>query len=269
MDPTPPQPPAQPDPEGIPAPTPVPATEPISPPATPPPAPAPDPPTPGPVAPPIPPQEPLIYPSPNQPEPTPEPTLTPEKSWLKTILLGVVNWLLIPLAIVLILHNFVFQAFHVIGSSMVPTLHDTDYLIVSKVGASQSALLRGFGRSQPYIPKRDQIIVFHYPQDPSLVFVKRVLGLPGERVVVHNGHVTIYNQAHPEGFDPDSGTNRADTATLGEIDEIVPGANVFVVGDNRTPNGSYDSREWGTLPYRYIIGEAVFRLLPIDQIKIL
>lgn len=191
------------------------------------------------------------------------------QNWVKTLLFGFINWAVIPLAIVLILHNFVFQAFHVIGSSMVPTLHETDYLIVTKVGSTESEIERAFGKSALYIPKRYEIIVFHYPKDPTLVFVKRVIGLPGERVVVSGGVVSVYNKQFPNGFNPDTGTIRTQYPTLGDIDEIVPIDSIFVLGDNRTPNGSYDSRDWGTLPSSYIIGNAVIRLLPVDKAGIL
>lgn len=193
----------------------------------------------------------------------------PPTNWVKTILLGIVNWLVIPVVIVLILHNFVFQAFHVIGTSMVPTLHDTDYLIISKIGASEAAAGKAFGKSGAYIPKRYEIIVFHYPKDPTLVFIKRVIGLPGERVVVQDGTVTVYNATHPDGFNPDTGTKRTQYPTLGTIDEVVPADSVFVLGDNRTPNGSYDSRDWGMLPSSYIIGDAIIRLLPVGNAGVL
>lgn len=222
----------------------------------------------GPAAPPA---TPTVGPAPaSSPPPVPEAPQTESpksgvRSFLSSAALGIINWVVIPVAIVLILHNFVFQAFHVVGTSMVPTLHETDYLIVSKVGATDSSLARLVGRNSPYIPKRDEIIVFHYPKDPTLIFIKRVIGLPGERVVVSGGHVTIYNSTHPQGFNPDAGTVRTQYPTLGDIDEVIPQGEIFVLGDNRTPNGSYDSRDWGTLPYHYIIGEATLRLLPVNQ----
>ncbi len=212
--------------------------------------------------------EPLVY-----PQTDPEHTATPpdsdkenKRSWLKSISLGVLNWLVIPGLIVLFLHLFVFQAFHVIGSSMANTMHDNDYLIISKIGATQSQVARFFKKDSPYIPKRQQVIVFHYPQDPSLVFIKRVIGIPGDRVVVRDGKITVYNKEHPDGYNPDKDTNRTVYPTEGEVDEVVPPGNVFVVGDNRSPNGSYDSREWGLLPSRYIIGDTVLRLIPVNQI---
>jgi len=182
---------------------------------------------------------------------------------MKTIFWGIINWAVAPLLIVFILHNFVFQAYHVDGSSMTPTLHTADYMIVSKV---ENTLARLTGKS--YIPRRHQVVVFNYPQDPSLIFIKRVTALAGERVVVKNGTITVYNSEHPEGFSPDDDTfERSATYTEGDVDEVVPEGSIFVVGDNRLPSGSYDSREWGMLPSKDIIGNAVIRLLPLDGFR--
>jgi signal peptidase I len=185
------------------------------------------------------------------------------------ILSGIFSWIIFPVAVVLILHNFVFQAYHVLGTSMVPTLHDTDYLIISKVGYTQALLERSLGRNDPYLPARGQIIVFHYPKDPTKIFVKRVIGEPGDHVVIRNGTVTVFNSAHPNGLSPDTSYEPADSQTLIDTDVTVQPDSLFVMGDNRTPGGSYDSREWGQLPSSYIIGNAVLRLLPLDQVKIL
>ncbi|MFI5240505.1 MAG: signal peptidase I [Candidatus Saccharimonadia bacterium] len=185
-------------------------------------------------------------------------------SRLSGVFFALLNWIVIPLIIVFILHNFVFQAFHVVGSSMNPTLHDADYIIVSKLGKTISS-----AEHKDYIPTRYDIVVFHYPKDPSLIFVKRVIGLPGEHVVVKNGQVTVYNAANPNGLNPDVETyQRAANTTLGNFDDTVPQGDIFVLGDNRTPNGSFDSRDWGFLPSSYIIGNAVVRLLPLDQFRL-
>ena len=186
-----------------------------------------------------------------------------------TIFGAVFSWVIFPIAVVLILHNFVFQAYHVIGTSMVPNLGDADYLIVSKVGNTQAAIQRIFGQDVQYIPPRGQIVVFHFPKDTSRVFVKRVIGVPGDRVVVKNGVVTVYNAENKNGFNPDKEYETKETVTLIDTDEVVQPGHVFVMGDNRAPNGSYDSREWGELPSSYIIGNAVLRLLPLDQAKTL
>lgn len=167
---------------------------------------------------------------------------------------------------VLILHFFVFQAFKVVGHSMDPTLSDDDYLIISKLDLTGGRIKSLFG-SGSYVPGRGEIIVFRFPRDQSLVFVKRVIGLPGDHVVVKDGQIRIYNQTHPQGFNPDSDHKTSGSVTSGSVDEVVPKGSVFVVGDNRTPNGSYDSRDWGLLSTNNIIGEAVFRLLPVNSPK--
>jgi signal peptidase I len=210
--------------------------------------------------------------TPRQPNPTEpeEPSALSNIAGGFTSVLGAIfSWVIFPVAVVLILHNFVFQAYHVLGTSMVPSLHETDYLIISKLGYTQALVERVFGQNKSYIPARGQIIVFRYPKDPSKVFVKRVVGLPGDHVVIKGGAVTVYSKDKPAGFNPDTNYEKADTATMIDTDEVVQANNVFVMGDNRTPGGSYDSREWGDLPSSYIIGNAVLRLLPLDQVKVL
>jgi signal peptidase I len=196
-------------------------------------------------------------------------TLQKAGSNFMAVLGSVFSWILFPLAVVLILHFFIFQAYHVIGTSMNPTLQQTDYLIVSKVGYTQAIIEHLFHRSTVYLPKRGQIIVFHYPKDPSEVFVKRVIAEPGDHLVIKNGTVTLFTKDKPGGYNPDSSYEPAGTTTLIDTDEIIQPGNIFVMGDNRTPGGSYDSRDWGELPSSYIIGNAVLRLLPLDAVKIL
>jgi len=205
---------------------------------------------------------------PEESAPEPKDTLGDVANGFKAVLGAIFSWIIFPVAVVLILHNFVFQAYHVVGTSMVPTLHETDYLIISKVGNTASLIQRTFGSNTQYIPPRGQVIVFHFPKNPTQIFVKRVIGEPGDRVVVKGGNVTVYNKDNPDGFNPDTKYEKSDTVTLEDTDEIVQPGNIFVLGDNRTPNGSYDSREWGQLPSSYIIGNAVLRLLPLDQVRI-
>jgi signal peptidase I len=214
--------------------------------------------------------------NPETPEvPAPEPqanqtsTLQLAANRFSDIFGSIFSWFIFPIIIVVILHFFVFQAFHVVGTSMVNTLHDTDYLIISKLGDTGAQIGRAFGhKDDVYIPSRAQVVVFHFPLDPSKVFVKRVIGLPGDRVVVKSGKVTVYNSANPNGFNPDSKYEQVGTVTLIDTDVTVQPGNVFVMGDNRTDGGSYDSRQWGLLPSSYIIGDVVLRLLPLDQVKI-
>lgn len=182
---------------------------------------------------------------------------------------GIFNWLIVPFAIVLVLHFFVFQAFHVVGHSMIPTLQQSDYLIISKVDASLARLSRVWGKSGNYVPNRGEIIVFRYPGNPQQIFVKRVVGLPGDRVNVKGGKVTVFNSTHPDGLSPDATHQVSDPISLGDVDETVQAGKVFVMGDNRSPGGSFDSRDWGELPSDNIIGKALLRLLPFDKFKVL
>lgn len=199
---------------------------------------------------------------------TPTPA-EPESSLFERIVSHwLVSWVLIPVALIFLLHNFVFSAYHVVGSSMVPNLQDSDYLIISKVGKTGSNLI-----GRPYTGGRGEILVFHYPKQPEFDFVKRVVGLPGDRVVVKDGKITVYNQDNPNGFDPDKDLKLSGTYTQAgpddqPIDITVPKGNIFVVGDNRTPNGSTDSREWGLLPSSDIVGNVVLRLFPFNSVKL-
>lgn len=209
---------------------------------------------------------------PDQPPYTPtEPVVSevPEPGW-KTALgvaRAVFSWAVLPIAIVLLLHTFVFQAFRVVGHSMVPTLQEGDYLIISKLAATLERSRLGGDRSGHYLPDRGDVVIFKYPQNPELIFVKRVIGIPGDRVVIKGGQVRVYNANRPRGFNPDQTYDLGEVFTTGEADEVVPQGRVFVVGDNRSPNGSFDSREWGFLPSEYLIGKVVMRLLPLDQLR--
>lgn len=185
-----------------------------------------------------------------------------EPGILRVVLGGMFSWLVVPIVLILFLHFFVFQAYRVLGSSMYPTLHDKDYLVISKVTHTFDLV-----RHKKYIPAREQVIVFHYPRQPNLIFVKRVIGLPGERVQIQNGQVRVFNKEHPNGFDPNTGYEQENTATLIDTDVTVPPDNIFVLGDNRTPGGSSDSRDWGFLPADNIIGNAVLRLWPVDSVR--
>ncbi len=236
---------------------------------TPPAGPTPPPPSPAPQTPSQPPANPTAQPAPSD-DPDTGSALSGIASGFGAVLGAIFSWIIFPIAVVLILHNFVFQAYHVLGTSMQPTLHNADYLIVSKVGYTEALIARDvFHRNDPYLAARGEIIVFHYPKDPTKIFVKRVIGLPGDHIVIKNGTVTVYNKEHPDGYNPDAGFEPAGTQTLIDTDEVVQPDNLFVMGDNRTPGGSFDSREWGELPSSYIIGNAVLRLLPLDQVKIL
>lgn len=183
------------------------------------------------------------------------------RSVISTILIlalaPIIAWLMI---------TFVFQSYEVDGPSMEQTLHDKDRLIVLKTGKTFAEI-----SNKHYIPKRYEVIIFvkhglaelGTSQDKQLI--KRVIGLPGERVVVKDGKITVFNKEHPNGFDPDNGKKYAETIsfTNGTVDLTVPEGQVFVCGDNR--GNSLDSRSFGAVESKDIVGKLVFRLFPINK----
>lgn len=196
---------------------------------------------------------------------TPNTSLEPPKKPKKEGgLLSFIGTLVAAFVLVQVINLFLFQSYKVFGSSMFPTLHDGDRLIISKVGKT-SARLRG----QDYVPKRGDIIVFVDPQRSDLQLIKRVIGLPGERVVVKDGKLTVYNKENPNGFNPDDADYGKDLPrTSGANDVTVPAKHIFVSGDNREGSNSLDSRnELGTVPEELIVGTLQVRIWPFDGAK--
>lgn len=162
------------------------------------------------------------------------------------------------------INQFVFQSYQVYGRSMVPTLEESDRLIISKVGKNW-ANISGSG----FMPERDEIIIFVNPRNDRVQLVKRVIGLPGERVEVKDGLITVFNPDNPEGFDPDTEGGRDLGPTDGNISIEVPEGHLFVSGDNREPNGSLDSRNnLGTVPIENVVGKLVLRIFPVTESRL-
>src|ERR1700733_6314761 len=165
-------------------------------------------------------------------------------------------------SIAILLNTFVIQSYQVDGISMQQTLHNDDRLIVSKVPRTVSRITH-----HQYIPQRGQIIIFNEAGLPGFVgekqLIKRVIGLPGERVVVKDGQITVYNKANPNGFNPDTaGIYTIDQkVTLSNVDVTLQPDELFVCGDNR-PN-SEDSRYFGPIKSNQIVAKLVLRILPL------
>lgn len=163
---------------------------------------------------------------------------------------------------------FVFQSYQVDGESMETTLQNNDRLLVWKVPRTWSRIT-----NNPYIPKRGDVVIFvernpsGYDQAMGKQLVKRVIALPGERVVVRDNQVTVYNKEHPSGFSPDNTLPYGNVIkdTNGEDDEVVPDGSVYVMGDNR--GNSLDSRSFGPIPADDIVGKLIMRVWPINQAK--
>jgi signal peptidase I len=168
--------------------------------------------------------------------------------------------------IAILLTMFVFQSYQVDGQSMQPTLHDKDRLVIWKLPRTWARIT---GHS--YVPKRGDIIVLNdakignYGRDPNEQLIKRVVGLPGDHVVVSNGVVTIYDKSHPNGFQPDKTLPYGTVIpyTPDDTDVHVPAGNVFVMGDNR--GNSLDSRDIGPVPVNNIAGKLIMRVVPLGD----
>lgn len=166
-----------------------------------------------------------------------------------------------------LINSLVFRSFNVTGPSMEPTMYTGDRLIVSRLPHTWSFVSR-----EPYLPERGQVIVFKNPhfqagQEDEYI-VKRVIGLPGERVVVSGGVITVYNSDHPNGFQPDKNFEGPTSPTSGSADISVPVGEIFVAGDHRQEDYSLDSRNGlGTIPLEDIIGPVSFRIYPFEAIR--
>ena len=155
---------------------------------------------------------------------------------------------------VFLIRSYLVQPFLVSGSSMVPNFSDGDYLLVDELTYRFRA------------PERGEVVVFRYPKDESVYFIKRIIGLPGEKVVIKDNKTTIFNDSHKEGFTLDEKYLIGTAPVSGNAEFQVSAGSYFVLGDNRAY--SFDSRSWGTLVKSDIVGLAQFRLWPPASMKV-
>ena len=163
---------------------------------------------------------------------------------------GVLNFLVdvletLILAVILFVGiNAVSARIRVDGESMEPTLHNDELVIVNR-------LAYRFGA-----PEHGDVVVFHFPRDPDQEYIKRVIGLPGDRIRVDGGQVYINDQPLVEPYISAPPTYTGNW--------VVPEEQLFVLGDNR--NYSSDSHDWGMLPLDYVVGKAIFIYWPVQAL---
>ena len=160
---------------------------------------------------------------------------------------------IIAVATVFFIRTFIVQPFLVSGASMEPSFAGGDYLLIDEV----SYRLRE--------PQRGEVVVFKYPNDPSTFYIKRVIGLPGEKVTVKNGEVFILNSEFPQGAKVEGDYLRPGVKTSGNVNVTLADNQYFVLGDNR--NYSFDSRSWGPLVRENIVGLVRLRLWPVTKVQ--
>ena len=161
--------------------------------------------------------------------------------------------------IAFLLRYFAVQPYIVDGESMMPTYQNREYLLAEKI-----SYLIGE-------PKRGDVVVFNYPKNPRINYIKRIIGLPNETVKIENSVVTIVNAQNPKGFvlteeylPPNYKT--LTSASDGTFEKKLANDEYFVMGDNR--EHSSDSREWGVLPKNLIVGRSWVTLLPLDRTSV-
>lgn len=174
------------------------------------------------------------------------------KIW--AFLLDSVQTFLIAAAIFLVIYVFLFRPFEVKGESMFPTLHNNEYVLTNLI------VLR-FGN-----PQFGDVVVFESPTEPEKDFIKRVMGVPGDQVMVKNGDIyrngKILDQS--DFLEPTVTTHGGAFMKEG-IEVTVPEESYLVIGDNR--DYSSDSREWGFVKKTGIIGKAFFVYWPLGELK--
>ena len=187
---------------------------------------------------------------------------------LEAVVLAVIVFLLIQTSI---------RNFKVDGSSMNPTLEGGQYLMVNRLVYFQLDMAR-LSRTVPFWkvdepsvrfavhpPRRGEVIVFHFPKDPSKDFVKRVIGLPGELVELHGGDVYINGERLPEPYIQGGETQCQPPSRSGDCPVLLAEKEYFVMGDNR--GFSNDSRRWGAVPEREVLGKVWFVYWPASSLQ--
>jgi len=170
------------------------------------------------------------------------PSRQPRHGGFKAALLDVLETLLLTIVIYAVLSTFIGR-FKVLSVSMEPTLYEGQYLLISKQTHKIWPLKRG------------DIVVFRFPRNPTKNYIKRLIGLPGEKVELRSGQLYINGELMPEPWLVKPMRGYSGQWQLGEDEH-------FVMGDNR--NNSSDSRAWGTVSSQHIIGKALFCYWPVE-----
>lgn len=177
------------------------------------------------------------------------------KSFFKKIghvFLDFIQTTVVALSIFVIAYLFLVQPHQVKGSSMIPNFIDQEYILTDKISY------------RFHEPQREDVIIFTAPNNPEYEYIKRIIGLPGERIKIERGVIFINNEQLTEDYLPDSFQTLSGRFLKEGQTYSIPDNQYFVIGDNR--NHSSDSREWGSVPRSNIIGRAWFRYWPLTEV---
>ena len=173
----------------------------------------------------------------------------------KSIFGDLLKYLAVAFIVMLPVRLFLIQPFIVSGNSMAPAFTDGNYLVIDELYTQHETLERG------------DVVIFRYPLDPSLYYIKRIVGMPGETMTIDKGAVSIDKR---DGTRQVLVVPRPSITELTQVEPIITKLakdEYFVLGDNRSE--SSDSREWGPLQSKFIIGRALMRIWPLNSIEIL
>jgi signal peptidase I len=183
------------------------------------------------------------------------PSLTAQRP-VRAIVFGALSWvrdLTFSVLIAIVLIVFIYQPVKVEGTSMMPTLVNDERIFINKF-----TYKFGLGDIE-----RGDTVVFWYPEDKNKSYIKRVIGLPGDRIRIDAGQVYVNGQALAEEYVPEEYRDRVSWPRPVE-DRVIPQGEYFVLGDHRS--SSSDSRTWGYVPRDFIYGKAVFVYWPLDRL---
>ncbi|MFZ2199903.1 MAG: signal peptidase I [Microgenomates group bacterium] len=167
--------------------------------------------------------------------------------WL--FFLDFLETIVVSLAIFAIVYIFLFQPHQVDGRSMEPNFHNAEYILTDKISYRLHA------------PKRGDVVVFHSPQDERVDFIKRIIGTPGDTILLKGGYVYLNGTQLKEDYINDPGQVLPGRFMRDNLEVDVPPGQYLVMGDNRLH--SSDSREWGLITTSDIVGRAFFRYWPV------
>jgi signal peptidase I len=170
-------------------------------------------------------------------------------------LIDTIQSLLIVFAIFLVIYIFLFRPFQVSGNSMYPTFLDKEFILTNIITLKLDKLKQG------------DVIVFKAPNDPEKDYIKRIIGIPEDSILIRNGDIYVNDRILDQNAYLKSTVKTYGGSFLKENMSItVPKDSYFVMGDNRS--GSSDSREWGFVPLKSVVGKSMFVYWPLDKMGV-
>ncbi len=167
--------------------------------------------------------------------------------------LDFIETIVIALAIFVIVYQFLFQPHQVKGNSMYDNFYDGEYLLTDKVSYRFKEI------------EYADVIVFKAPRNEDYDYIKRVVGLPGDKIMIQGGRIFLNGEIYDEtGYLDLNANTRAGQFAQEGMTVTVPANQYFAVGDNR--NNSSDSRDWGPIPVQNIVGKAWVKYWPLNKI---